>query len=1543
MNRQYVKSQREDSTTVWHIIAYSLLVLLALDWALVPVVVSATERSSRFDGGAADVFSADATAGQPTSDNNSGDYNAARQQELVPLSAGKYNLWLTIGDNDGYGYGVVDGDTLPYSDDPTYNWLFDNRSAAEKADPYARHTDYQSFSQSDFTLRFTFDPAMFTSFDTAWLYVDVSGLQQNQWADAGIGPTRLYVDNIEIPGFATIQNQGAWGSGVFVYGVSTNLISDGVLDARFDMQFSSQFPYFDPFSLDYVRLIVSGNIAPPSVPVLISPANGATIQDNYPEFAWSGNGFIYSLQWDVNQDFGDPYNAYPSDTVYDSSMIPNGTYYWRVGAYNISGDFSGWSNTFKFGITGPYEVPSEFPDIRSAISAIPTYNGGEVLVAPGTYTGSGNRYISGFGDKSVQVRSSGGPASTIIDCQNLGSGFNLDSHTGAGTSVEGFTIRNATGGEGGGAIECYSASVTINNCVIEYCPDGGVFIRNGARGTITNCTIKNNYWRGVSVANGSNATITGCTFIDNTTYALYLNGVDANTVVTNCDFISNQGNEGNNGYGAYVYNSAPTFQSCDFIQNEGHGLYSWNSNLSMDNCTFTGNNHYWNGGGILALNGSLITLTNSTFDDNSAQYGAGIHLEGSAVDLAQCLFDGNTASSRGGGVYVEWNATLTATGCTFVNNSADTGSAIFIQSDANAPESDGNDITGRPTQPSDKSLGGAMVSECLFAYNQQDAAVYMGYYAWIEIMCSNIYGNPGGNWTGAIAPYLGQDGNISADPLFCNAGGDDYTVTANSPCAAANNSCNTTIGAYGVGCGAIELSLTPTSFEFTAASNDPNPAAQNLQINNLGGNVLHWTLSENSSWISVNTSGGTAPSTVSISINKTGLLGGVYYDTLVVYGDNCINSPLTVPVTLTVTSGEIAVSPASLEFLAVYGTDDPLPQVLSITNTGSGIMSCLLTKTQPWLNLSAPEFTAPFDVDVSVDTTGLTPGEYHDTIVVSSEDALNSPQYVGVTFTINNVDAPTLEITASTHPVSTDDTVIVSVNTGDNLSISFAGTSPLDTIPAFSLIDKPLQSDFQDNDDGTAQFDWSPVPPLSGTHLMTVILDDGWQADSLVIGIVVNQEPSFTSTCDDVTLIEGQSYQCHLVAQDLDNPIIAITWDSVPSGATFVDHGDGTADFSFTPEYSDVDATYAPEFTVSDQLSSVADTLYIDIDNRQLTVQAMQPSPGADDDMLVTGSVQIQFNEAIDFTSVGSNLSFSSAKGTALGYSYVPSQYILLIKAVSGLLRPLDTISVTLDAGLNDLAGYTLDQTYTESFVTGSAVYPGDANDDGVVDERDILPLGLYWGNQGPDRSGAPDLDWGMSPGHIAFGGERWDPFGGAYADADGSGVVEANDICGITDNWSQTHTVSDDDKNGGASLATSLDMVEESVLQALYQAVLTCPESQGRNALRESMEALLDYQPPASSTMPTTVELYQNYPNPFNPFTTIRFYLPTNGRATLSIYNMLGQRVATLIDGHVNAGYMEATWDATDATDHAVASGIYFYRLETTDFSETRRMMLLK
>ena len=84
--------------------------------------------------------------------------------------------------------------------------------------------------------------------------------------------------------------------------------------------------------------------------------------------------------------------------------------------------------------------------------------------------------------------------------------------------------------------------------------------------------------------------------------------------------------------------------------------------------------------------------------------------------------------------------------------------------------------------------------------------------------------------------------------------------------------------------------------------------------------------------------------------------------------------------------------------------------------------------------------------------------------------------------------------------------------------------------------------------------------------------------------------------------------------------------------------------------------------------------------------------------------------------------------------------------------------------------------------------------------------------------------------------------------------------------------------------------------------------------------------------------ELYQNYPNPFNPVTTIRFNLPAAQRINISVYNMLGQKIATLLDGYQKAGRGEIHWDAANQ-----ASGLYFYRITSANYSMTRRMVLMK
>ncbi len=95
---------------------------------------------------------------------------------------------------------------------------------------------------------------------------------------------------------------------------------------------------------------------------------------------------------------------------------------------------------------------------------------------------------------------------------------------------------------------------------------------------------------------------------------------------------------------------------------------------------------------------------------------------------------------------------------------------------------------------------------------------------------------------------------------------------------------------------------------------------------------------------------------------------------------------------------------------------------------------------------------------------------------------------------------------------------------------------------------------------------------------------------------------------------------------------------------------------------------------------------------------------------------------------------------------------------------------------------------------------------------------------------------------------------------------------------------------------------------------------------------------------LPADFALEQNYPNPFNPSTTIEFSLPKSSSVTLEVFNLLGQSVSTLADGEqYPAGTHKLVWDGRDATGESVASGVYFYRLTTDEFTQQKKMVLLK
>ena len=95
--------------------------------------------------------------------------------------------------------------------------------------------------------------------------------------------------------------------------------------------------------------------------------------------------------------------------------------------------------------------------------------------------------------------------------------------------------------------------------------------------------------------------------------------------------------------------------------------------------------------------------------------------------------------------------------------------------------------------------------------------------------------------------------------------------------------------------------------------------------------------------------------------------------------------------------------------------------------------------------------------------------------------------------------------------------------------------------------------------------------------------------------------------------------------------------------------------------------------------------------------------------------------------------------------------------------------------------------------------------------------------------------------------------------------------------------------------------------------------------------------------TFPFTYKLHSAYPNPFNPITTLRYDLPEDALVNITIYNMMGRVVRTLIDGQQTAGYRSLQWNATNDAGQPVSAGLYLYTIQAGEFRQTKKMVLLK
>jgi len=382
--------------------------------------------------------------------------------------------------------------------------------------------------------------------------------------------------------------------------------------------------------------------------------------------------------------------------------------------------------------------------------------GDTIMLAPGIFTGPGNRDILSRGIP-IFITSEAGAGETVIDCGAGGDayyGFCFGGGEDTSTVLEGVTIMGA----GKGAIVCSD--------------DSGPLIRD--------CVLTGNHfmggWHGggVTAESGSVPVIRRCVISGNSAspHGAGIFSRSAAPVIEDCEITGNTATDSGGGLASFS-SSHPVIRRClisgNAASNEsGGGVYIIMGSATVEDCAIIGNEADYGGGG-------LFSSTNST-----------LHVSGT-------LIAGNSSVSIGGGLYSASGMTMSH--CTVVGNTAEyygAGIEVF--------------------QGPDNHIDNTIVA---FNRNAEGIFTISGN---IDIVCSDVYGNEGGNYGGATADMTGPL-NISEDPLFCDPAGGDYYLNADSPVLTPPDpSCGGIMGALGVRCGdSADLLFSSVVFDTMSA------------------------------------------------------------------------------------------------------------------------------------------------------------------------------------------------------------------------------------------------------------------------------------------------------------------------------------------------------------------------------------------------------------------------------------------------------------------------------------------------------------------------------------------------------------------------------------------------------------------------------------------------------------------------------------------------------------------------------------------------------
>ncbi len=225
-------------------------------------------------------------------------------------------------------------------------------------------------------------------------------------------------------------------------------------------------------------------------------------------------------------------------------------------------------------------------------------------------------------------------------------------------------------------------------------------------------------------------------------------------------------------------------------------------------------------------------------------------------------------------------------------------------------------------------------------------------------------------------------------------------------------------------------------------------------------------------------------------------------------------------------------------------------------------------------------------------------------------------------------------------------------------------------------------------------------------------------------------------------------------------------------------------------------------------------------------------------------------------------------------------------------------------------------------------IYPGDTDNNGVVNAFDVLPIGIYFLESTVQRT-AQDLSW--NPQSVAFDSVH---FARTLADVNGDGLVSEKDVIGIGVNWGNTHD---------AGVSRYVIDPNNSELIETHSAAFTelfyslSGQGEAARSMRSLLKSLLNIQ------IPAVYSLAQNFPNPFNPYTTIQFELPEEADYSIAIYDILGRRIWSYTEVEKPAGSYLIQWDGQSDQGKQVSSGVYLISFSASRFRAVQKAVLIR